>query len=74
MRFKVLCEHAIFGMISFTFRGIFVQNKTFSIKIVNQIYISGNRFNQFFVPNRRKAIIRLVLVSLESLLSKKFEF
>ena len=24
-RFKVLCEHVIFGMILFTYRGIFVQ-------------------------------------------------
>ena len=31
-RFKILCEHGIFGMILFTFRGTFVQIKVFSLK------------------------------------------
>ena len=61
--FKILCEHLIFGMILFTFRGNFVQIKFFSLKLVIQNYISRHKMNLFCVPNRRKAIKRLVLVS-----------
>ena len=52
-RFKVLCEHGIFGIILFTFSVIFVQIKIFSIKILIQIYISLYKIKQFFA-NRRK--------------------
>ena len=61
-------------MILFTFRVIFVQSKNYSIKIIVQNYISGHKMNQFYVPNRRKAIKGLILVSKGSLLSKKIEF
>ena len=60
---EVLCEHEwIFGMILFSFREIFLQIKIFSIKIVFQIYISCHKMNQLCVPNRLKAIKRLVLL------------
>ena len=70
---KVLCEHVVFSMILFTFWGIFVKIKDFFYKNSNLKLYFTQQMNQFCVPNRRKAIKRLVLVSQGSLLSKKFE-
>ena len=58
-------------MILFIFSVIFVKIKIFSIKTFIQIFISRYKMNQFCVPNRRKAIQRLVLVSSGRLLLKK---
>ena len=44
-RFKVLCEHVIFGMILFTVWGIFAQIKIFSIKIVIENYILRHKMS-----------------------------
>ena len=40
LRVKFLREHVTFGMILFTFEGIFVQIKNFSTQVVIQSYIS----------------------------------
>ena len=52
----------IFGMILFTFRGIFAKIKIFLKKVV-QNYISRRKMNQFCVANRGQKIKRIVLVS-----------
>ena len=55
-RFRVLCEHEIFGMILFIFSEIFLQIKIISRNVVFQNYISCHKMHQFCVPNRLKAI------------------
>ena len=60
-RIEVFCEHLIFDMILFIFSVIF-QFKIFIIKnIDSKLHFTPQ--NQLWVPNRRKAIKRLVLVS-----------
>ena len=67
-RIDFLCEQGIFVMNLFSFSVIFHQIKIIFIKISIQNYISRHKMHQFWVPNRRKAMKRLVLVSWGSLL------
>ena len=55
-RFKVSCEHEIFGSLLFTFSLIFVRINIFSINILNQNYLSRYKKHEFGAPKTRKTV------------------